>query len=106
MSIGRWLMPRSARMPLTVCRSVMSLPERMSSCQARMSGTVFVFLAFCMNVRIVEMLSEKLGPWIGLFGSIFLISRTVRVQKSSKVPLEASQVLSDSFHGAYATIDE
>ncbi|OLE27868.1 MAG: hypothetical protein AUG49_04025 [Catenulispora sp. 13_1_20CM_3_70_7] len=54
---------------VTVAMSPAIFEELDSSCQAMMSGTVLVATAlrrkFCMSL----MLSEKLGPWIGVVGS-------------------------------------
>ena len=52
----------------TVATSPAIFEELASSCQARMSGTVLVATAFCRKFRMSLMLSEKLGPWIGLVG--------------------------------------
>ena len=44
---------------------------------------MLVALAFCRKFRMSLMLSEKLGPWIGLLGSIERTCRNVLVQNSS-----------------------
>ena len=48
-----------------------------------MSGTVLVATAFCRKFRMSLMLSEKLGPWIGLVASIERTCRNVVVQNAS-----------------------
>ncbi|KQY22717.1 hypothetical protein ASD16_08780 [Cellulomonas sp. Root485] len=83
MEMGLLLMPSSSRMPFTVATSPAIFDDLISSCHAMMSGTVLVALAFCRNFRMSLMLSEKLGPWIGLLGSIERTCRNVLVQNSS-----------------------
>ena len=100
MAIGRGVMPRHFSRFVTVVTSPAIFEEFSSSCQAMMSGTVFVFTAFCRKFCMSLMLSEKLGPWIGTFGASDRTCRNVVVQKLSKVPLADCQVLSDSFHRA------
>src|SRR5215472_11723363 len=99
-AIGRGAMPRLCSSPVTVATSPAIFEDLDSSCHEMMSGTVFVatalFRKFCMSL----MLSEKLGPWIGLVASCARTSRYVVVQKDSKVPLDESQVLSGSFHSS------
>src|SRR3954465_11883175 len=100
MAIGRRLMPSRSPIDCTGATSPAIFEELDSSCHARMSGTVLVATAFCRKFRMSLMLSEKLGPWMGLFGSIDRICRKVVVQNASYVPLADRQVLSDSFHGS------
>src|SRR5450756_6517 len=101
-AMGRGLMPRSFMIEATVATSPGIFDDLVSSCQAMMSGTVSVATAFSRNLRMSLMLSEKLGPWIGVVASSERTWRKVRVQKSSYVPLDSSHVLSDSFQSSHA----
>ncbi len=100
MSMGRGEIPSFDSMAWTFSMSPWILVSLSSSCHARMSGTVLVALAWVRKFSMSEMLSEKLGPWIGVVLSIDRIRLYVWVQKSSKDPFAEFQVLSASFHGA------
>ena len=84
MLIGRGgVMPSSRSICRTVAMSPAIFEDRISSCQDRTSGTVFVATAFARNLRMSLMLSEKLGPWIGFVGSSARTCRNVVVQNAS-----------------------
>ncbi len=68
-------MPYFFSRAVTVATSPAIFDELDSSCQAMMSGTVLVATAFLKKLSMSPMLSEKLGPWIGVVASLDLISR-------------------------------
>jgi hypothetical protein len=74
-AMGRGVMPRLFSRLVTVVMSPAIFEDLVSSCQAMMSGTVSVATAFCRKFCMSPMLSEKLGPWIGVVGSSDRISR-------------------------------
>src|SRR5450759_2129756 len=84
-AMGRGLMPRSFMIEATVATSPGIFDDLVSSCQAMMSGTVSVATAFSRNLRMSLMLSEKLGPWIGVVASSERTWRKVRVQTLSLI---------------------